>query len=184
MSYISDALAFLKEHNIELALALTILGVVYAAIRKIFGGIAQFSSSVRILWDRLKGRPTIPRQTLRIVPVGNSLYCNSAKWYNQPATFLSGTWHFTNVTDHPVYLAAAYIKSPRKARIHAERMPEYVLQPQAPQSIRVNFFPYPAVHREGKPFKATVVFVDHYDNKHVLKNILFKVPPHVLFPPK
>jgi hypothetical protein len=49
MSYISDTLAFLKEHNIELALALTILGAIYAVIRKIFGGIAQFFSSVRIL---------------------------------------------------------------------------------------------------------------------------------------
>jgi hypothetical protein len=119
--------------------------------------------------------------TLSIVPLGDSFYCSPALWHNQLATSLSGTWYFTNITDHPVSLVAAYITSPRNARTPADRMAEHVLQPHVPQSIRVQFLPYPAVHQQGKAFKATVVFVDQYDNKHLLKNILFKVPAHLLF---
>jgi hypothetical protein len=122
--------------------------------------------------------------TLSTVPLGNSFFCNSAKWYNQHATSLSGVFSITNITDRPVSLVTAFIKSPRKARISADRMEEHVLQPHVPKSIRIQFVPYPAVHQQGKPFKATVVFVDQYDHKYPLKKILFKVPPHILFPSK
>jgi hypothetical protein len=180
MSYISSIWAFIKA-NPELSVALALVTAICTVIRFIFGGVAQFLSWLRNILDKLKGRPAIPRRTLRIVPQPNSLYCSSAKWYNKPATSLSGTWYFTNITDRPVSLIAAYIKSPRKARISADSMPEYVLQPHAPQSITIRFFPYPAVHQERKAFKATLVFVDQYDNKHVVKNTLFKPPPHLLF---
>src|ERR671918_1109216 len=108
----SDVLAiweFIKAYPEAIATALVLAGGVYAVIRVIFGGLAQFRSWLRTTWDRLRDRPTIPRQTLRIVPQPESFYCNSAMWHNQPATSLSGAWSVTNITDRPVSLVSACI---------------------------------------------------------------------------
>jgi hypothetical protein len=182
MPSISDIALFLREHSIELGLAITIIGAAYTVIRLIFGGIAQFLSWLRIIWHRLVGRSTIPRQTLSIVAEGNSLFCSTGPHYNRTATALSGTWYITNITDHPVSLLAARIKSPRKAAGTEASIKESILQPNAsPQRIPIRFTVYPPVHKEGKPFKATIVFIDQYHNEHSQKNILFKVPDHILF---
>ncbi len=131
--------------------------------------------------DRLSGRPIIPRQTLSIVAEGNSLFCNTGMFYNKPATSLSGTWYFTNITDRPVSLLAARIKSPRKAAGTEASIKESVLQPYGPpERISIRFLAYPAIHQERKPFKATIVFIDQYHNEHPVKSIQFKVPDYIL----
>jgi hypothetical protein len=127
-------------------------------------------------------RHNTQHNTLRIVPEGSSLFCHTGMSYNKPATSLCGTWYITNITDHSVSLLAARIKSPRKAAGTEASIKESILQPDgSPQRIPIQFLVYPAVHQEGKPFKATIAFVDQYYNEHILKNLLFKVPPHILF---
>jgi hypothetical protein len=177
-SCISD---FYNAHPILIGILVSI-ATILPLIQILFHGITRFVSWLRNIAARLSGRPIIPRQTLSILPEGNSLFCNTGMFYNEPATSLRGAWYITNITDRPVSLLAARIKSPRKAAGTEASIKESVLQPDgSPQRIPIQFLIYPAVHQEGKPFKATIVFVDQYRNEHIFKNLLFKVPPHILF---
>ena len=180
-SYIYDFYNAYPALSIIIAIFI-VIATLLPLIEYTFRGVTWLTSCLRNVWRTLTSRPTIPRQTLRAVPEGNSLFCNAAVHYNSTATALSGTWYIMNITDRPVSLLAARIKSPRKAAGTEASMKECILEPHAsPQRISIRFTVYPIVHRQGKPFKATIILVDQYSNEHVFKNLLFKVPDHILF---
>ena len=184
MPSISDIALFLKEHSTELTLAITIAGAAYAAIRVIFGRIAQFLSwlrrvvaSLRNVWRLANGVPTIPSETVRIIPDEHRAYWHTEAWVDGPRTILSSTWDVLNILDRPVALPAVYIRSPREARGqgYLQRSQTLSLSPNTLTRIDAKFIVCPAIHTEGKPIKATVIFLDQYKNEYPF-NTVFKPP--------
>jgi hypothetical protein len=174
-SYLS---AFFKEYW----LLVSTIGFIAAALalrQRFLQWIKPITSLVCNAWRLLNHLPTIPTETVRIIPDEHKARWHTVTWANGlPRTILSGTWHFTNIIDRPVFILAIYIRSPRKARSqgYLPRPNPISLPPDTPTSIDATFNFCPAIHKEGKAIKATVVFLDQYKNKYILKNTVFKPP--------
>jgi hypothetical protein len=173
MSYIRAFLAAYETHIIIVGLIASVI----ALIEYFSHGVTRLVSWLRNVWRRLNRLPTIPSKTMSIVTPARRLSWLPVMSSGQPATQFSGLWYVTSITDGPVFLLEAYIKSPGKARTVADiRQPhQSPLQLGIPNEIRLTFYPCPPIHRQGKVIKATVVFVNQYRNKHI-KNVVL-LPP-------
>jgi hypothetical protein len=170
--------AFFQAHPVLAALGTVAL--LLALIEYFFRGITRVASWPRKLWPLLAGSSAIPRATMTIIPQQRSLLWSIGAVGLNPVTHFHGDWYVTNITNGPVFLIRAQIKSPRKAcseGLLLTNISPAPLPPRVPESIRLMFSVCPPVHRQGKPFKATLVFVDQFNNKHIVKDTVFQPFP-------
>ena len=124
--------------------------------------------------------PHVPRKTVRIVPKAQRNRWEMGSIDGRPAMRVVGHCYVTNITDISIFLLQAYIVRPRidgsVCVRHAERniFGTYPILPKTVSEVIIDFFVEPAVCKEAKDFKATIVFVDQFGNKHNIKKVIFK----------
>jgi hypothetical protein len=160
-----------------IASVVAIIGGIYAAI-KWGGGILQR------FWHWLtRHQPKIPRETIRISPQIKRNTWNVGAVENKPAMQVNAALYVTNVTDSPVQLLDAYIEKPlTHGHIFGGERGDnligvYQIPPRATADVTALFFLLPPPFREHKDFRATIVLIDQYGNKHQAKGVIFK-PSH------
>jgi hypothetical protein len=184
-SIISQILGWLKAvltPDNAFIIALAAVASIVAILEYFHHPTRRAISNLRNLWRMLKQQPTIPRNTILIRPHDHRLLWSfplGSEWHS---TLLNGVWQFTNITDRTIFLVSAKITSPRKARTIG-RFPQGEPVPLPPDqdlhNIPISFIIRPSVHKRGKPYKATIVFIDHFHNEYIVRNNIFRPPdPH------
>lgn len=125
-------------------------------------------------------RPEIPRETIRIVPqpAGHRWHMGSVA--SRPAMQVVSDWFITNITNQPIHLVGAHITRPRTNGFVLVRHPQrniygpYVIPPGFTTEATADFWIQPPVRKVGQDFKATIVIVDQFGNKHAVRKVLFR----------
>jgi hypothetical protein len=60
---------------------------------------------------------------------------------------------------------------------HDSKRPPQTLRPNESAEIQVMFFVQPVVSEPGKPWRTSLVFIDQYNNRHEVKNCIFREEP-------
>jgi hypothetical protein len=60
---------------------------------------------------------------------------------------------------------------------HDSKRPPQTLRPNESAEIQVMFFVQPVVGEPGKPWRTSLVFIDQYNNRHEVKNCIFREAP-------
>lgn len=148
-------------------------------------GLAAFTKTGRswvkriVGWLAEKARPTVPSQTLRVVPSSFKRWWHMGKTNDKPAMQVVTSLYVTNVTDKPVHILSTIIKPTNTlGNVHVRHPQnnvygEYPVLPGATSIADVHYWIQPPIKKEGADLKATVFLVDQYGNKHKVKNILF-----------
>lgn len=136
------------------------------------------------VWKFLtRGRPVVPRKTLRLVPNAHGCWWHLGSSGDQPAMQVVGHWYATNVTDRPVLVLAASLLRPRVAGHVATQdrrrgvFGGYPIPPHGTADLSAHFWVKPPVQEDGKDFDARVEFIDQYGNKHRTKKVRFACHP-------
>jgi hypothetical protein len=126
----------------------------------------------RNLWARVRSKPVVPSETLRIVQDVNASYWGEGRIGDTPATQVTMDGHATNISEQPVRILRADIPKPLThadmisiSNNHDARRPQ-VLKPNECAEIRVGFFITPVVTEKGKPWRTQIIFIDQYGNRH------------------
>lgn len=157
---------------------------IFAIVGGIYTTIKWGGGIIRNLWHRLtRHRPQVPRETLRISPQIKRCSWNIGAMDGVPAMQVNGVLYVTNITDSSVQILDAYIERPlTHGHVFGGTREEnligvYQIAPRATADIRALFFVLPPPSDEHEDFKATIVLVDQYGNKHKARRIVFR-PPH------
>ena len=158
--------------------------------QEIWDGFWRGSKSlIRTLWKWLTRHrtPGVPRETIRIVQDLVPLQCfwNNARMGDKSATRIEARFYATNITDKPVSIPQARLKSPPAQAVVLVRHPdpeynvygEYPLEPGRATPGSASFFIEPPIcAKKGEDFKATLVLIDSFGNEHK-KEMVFKNIP-------
>jgi hypothetical protein len=91
--------------------------------------------------------------------------------------------HITDISGREVHVLRVEIEKPATSSMmisisnkHDGRRPQF-LRPHETADIRVTLMVEPVVGVEGKPWTATLIFIDQYGNRHKVKNCVFRGIP-------
>jgi hypothetical protein len=158
---------------------------VLGALVAIGGAIsAGFDSGRRFwsnLWARLRSKPVVPTETLRIIQnVRNSFWSGSARIGDIPAMQVSFDGYATEISGRSIKILRAELPKPRTeasvvliSNDHDARRPQ-VLEPHESAEIHASFFVQPVMGEKGKPWRSAVIFIDQYGNRHRVKSAEFR----------
>lgn len=157
---------------------------VSAAVVTIAAGASAVFQSGRLfwlkLWVLLRCKPQVPRETLRMVQDTRSSHWSHGAISGEPATQICFDGHVTNISDRAAQVLRVEIPNPQThatlallSNMHDARRPQF-LKPNETAEIRAVFFVQPAVAVDGKPWTATLIFIDQYGNRHKVKNCVFR----------
>ena len=162
---------------IEVIAALT---VIVGATLASFGKTREFLLNT---WRRLRLKPAIPRETLRIVQDTRTSFSGPARRGETPLTQVNFDGHVTNISDKPVRILGVDIVKPAAtadmaviSNNHDGRRPQ-VLSPGECAELRVCLFVEPPIADNDKPWRCSLIFIDQYGNKHKVKNCVFSPLP-------
>ena len=132
------------------------------------------------IWARLRSKPIVPTETLRMVQDVNSSFWGLGSVGGEPAMQLVLDGHITDISGNPNRVLRAEIPKPLThanmvllSNDHDARRPQ-ILSPHECAEIRLCFFVQPVVGEKGKPWKSPVILVDQYGNHHKIKNCEFR----------
>jgi hypothetical protein len=108
------------------------------------------------LWARLRSKPVVPTETLRIVQnVRNSFWSSNARIGDIPAMQVSFDGYVTDISGRSVRILRALVPKPRTeasmvliSNDHDARRPQ-TLEPHESAEIHASFFVQPVVARRG-----------------------------------
>jgi hypothetical protein len=183
---LKDILAWftIQDHS----LTFIAIGMLLAAIFAVLAWVRGWTWPRRLWHWATRYRPRIPRKTLSIWPMRRYPLMSDQRWRtasvgDQPVMQIVSEWQVTNLAKKAIHIHRVRIRQPRKARTDGE---VYMIDPQtnladdvmlAPRSsaeVLTQFFVHPPVCQEGEDFKAKIVFIDQFGNKHKTKWIVFK----------
>jgi hypothetical protein len=128
----------------------------------------------------LRSRPIVPTETLRIVQDVNSCYWGEARSGETVGISPVFDGHVTNISDRPVRILRVDIPRPLThsqillvSNNHDARRSQ-VLSPGECAEIRVSFFIAPPPVEKGNLWRSSLIFIDQYNNRHKIKNCVFK----------
>ena len=136
-----------------------------------------------IYWAVEKAKPSVPTQTLRVVPNTHERWWHMGKSHDKPAMQIVTSLHVTNITDKPVQIVSTIIKPTNTTGFVMVRHPkddiygDYPILPDSTSMAHVHFWIQPPIKRSAENFKGTVILIDQYGNKHKIKNIVFQSDP-------
>jgi hypothetical protein len=125
-------------------------------------------------------KPAVPSETLCIVQtLQHSFWCQ-AKLGDQAATQVNFDGWITNITGRPnrivrveIATLAADVEVVTISNDHDARRPQS-LAPGETAEVRATLFVRGARTTKGKPWRATLIFIDQYGNRHKVKGAVFK----------
>ena len=160
-------------------------GLVVVAVSARFKAGRQFW---RKFWAFLRSKPFVPTETLRIVQDIRQSFWSLGSSDGVPSMNVVFEGHVTNISNRPSKILRAEIPKPPTISTmmmlcddHVARRHGDGLLPFESADIHAMFFVQAVVAEAGKPWKTTLIFVDQYNNRHKIKNCVFRgLPP----PPK
>ncbi len=140
-----------------------------------------------LIWllDRLPGKktndPNVPNQTLRLVLQPRGAWWHMGLRNNKPVMQILAQWYVTNITTEPVIVTNGFIKKPKtETTLTLIKHPNknvfggFPILPRRTTQLMLDFWIQPPIYKENKSFKADIIIVDQFGNKHKVKNIEFK----------
>lgn len=163
-----------SKNPVEVIASLTVVG----------GAVSTYFKSVRLfwrnLWAWLRSKPTVPSETLRIIQNMNGSFWADARRGDKPLMQVVFEGHVTDISGQPNRILRAEVLKPLTyadgvliANGHDARRPQ-VLEPHECAEISTMFFVDAPTPAKGSPWSNSVVFVDQYNNRHKLKNCVFR----------
>jgi hypothetical protein len=158
--------------------------VLGAVVTIALGGSAAFRTGRRFwsnLWARLRSKPIVPSETIRIVQnLNGSWWSGGAKLEGKPVLQVVFFGYVAEISGRPIRVLRSEILKPPTAGVmvslgegHDCRRPQ-VLEPHESAEIHTSFFVDTASPNAGTPWKSSVVFTDQYGNRHTVKNCEFR----------
>jgi hypothetical protein len=152
-----------------LASAVVLLGVT--------GGVGAFT------WRRLfnkpvvEGDPTIPTQTLRLVPRPDQSWWQLESKDGKPAMQIVTRWQATNIATEPVLPFSGKLLVPKVTEWVPQSMvltkdpdqdihSQCAIMPGEVRELSVDFCVQPPFGTVGKPISIQMSFLDQYENEH------------------
>ena len=128
-------------------------------------------------------QPTVPRETLRLVPQLHQTWWALGSIADKPAMQTVSHWTATNIIDVPVHIARAYLVRPKTEALmvvvrqqRGNMYGHYAIEPHSTTEVAADFWIVPPVKKEGQDFTGTVVFIDQFGNEHKVKRVVFRGP--------
>jgi hypothetical protein len=127
------------------------------------------------LWVRLRPKPLVPSETLRIVQSVNHCFWSDAKMGEKPVMQVVFEGHVTDISGQPNRILRADILKPLA---HADMVlvcnghdarRSQVLSPNECTDIHTMFFVDAVTPAKGSPWRGSVVFIDQYNNRHKIR---------------
>ena len=163
--------------------AMTMLGAVWRWRKSIARGLRQG-------WEYRVRLPASSNVTVRLVPEVNRNEWDLETIERGQVMRIHGRVHASNVTDEPVRLVQAHIRSPHtEGEVLVEGPPQgvvgqqtriggtlgsHAIPPHQIKRIEFSLFLTPPVRKEGVDFETTVFLTDHLGNEHAMKHMVFK----------
>jgi hypothetical protein len=166
---------FNQAHSpVEVVAALVVVGGAASAAFKAGRG---FWISV---WARLRSKPIVPRETLRIVQDLHQSFWGLGSSAGVPSMQVIFDGHVTDISGRQNRVLRVEIPKPLTHALivmlcndHDARRKQ-VLSPYESADIHVMFFLQPVTAEIGKPWRTPLVFIDQYGNRHKVKNCIFR----------
>ena len=158
-------------------------GLAVVGISASVGRLRNFWADV---WTRLRSRPIVPRETLRIVQSHDWIasYWSVGSFAGPSETQVVFEGYVTNISGKQNRILGVEIANPltRSSTLtlthgHLTSGPPQALSPNECVQIHAVFSVKQVVGEPGKSWKTTLVFRDQYNNRHKLKNCVFRAFP-------
>jgi len=158
-------------------------GLAVVGVSTSAGRLRNFWANV---WTRLRSKPIVPRETLRIVQSHDSIasYWSVGSFAGPPETQVVFEGYVTNISGKQNRILGVEIPTPLTrtstltlTRDHLTSGPPQVLSPNECVEIHVVFSVKQAIGDPGRSWKTSLVFIDQYNNRHKLKNCIFRALP-------
>lgn len=164
------------------------------------GGLAVAASSAALktgrrfwanLWARIRSKPIVFTETVRIVQDVNGSFWGEAKRGERRLVQIRFDGHVTDISGQPNRILRAEIPKPLTygdlvliADGHDGRRPQ-TLAPHESAEIHTSFFVEIEPPKQGHAWQSAVVFIDQYGNRHKLRKCVFRsLFPDTPLPPK
>jgi hypothetical protein len=158
---------------------------VVAALFVIGGAVSGLFRNGRLFWQniwaRLRSRPLVPSETIRVVQNQNgSWWAGGAKVGDKPVLQVAFYGHITEVSGSPVRVVRSEIPRPLTAGTVVSIGDGYdcrrsqVLEAHESADIHADFFVDTRPPKPGTIWKSSVVFIDQYGNRHTVKRCVFR----------
>jgi hypothetical protein len=170
---VTEALTEFTHSPIEVIAALV---VVAGAVSTAFEAGRRFWVNV---WSRVRRKPLVPRETLRIVQDTRSSFWGPATIGDVPAMQVVLDGYVTDISGKPNRVLRVEIPKPLTdaamllSNNHDARRPQ-ILSANECAEFRVCFFVQPVVAKKGKPWESKVIFIDQYGNRHKVGKCVFR----------
>jgi hypothetical protein len=174
METLSRAVDELIHSPVEVVAAIVVIA---GAISSAFKAVRRFWMNI---WARLRSKPVVPSDTLRLVQDVRSSFWGPARMWDEPVMQVVLDGHVTDISGKPNRILRADIPRPMThadmfllSNHHDARRPQ-ILSPHECAELRVCFFVRPVVAKKGKPWRSPVILVDQYGNRHKIKHCVFR----------
>ena len=131
-------------------------------------------------WQRIRARSgSVPTKTITVLPQPNGLWWHMGSRSGKEAMQVVADLYATNLTGRSLHLLETYIARPRTQGNVLVRHPtgdifgQYPIVPGGPSELSCIYWIVPPVRKKEKRLKATLIFLDQYGNKHVLRRMHF-----------
>ena len=158
-------------------------GLAVVGISASVGRLRNFWADV---WTRLRSRPIVPRETLRVVQSHDSIasYWSVGSFAGPSETQVVFEGHVTNISGKQNRILGVEIPNPltRSSTLtlthgHLTSGPPQALSPNECVTDSSGVLRHRAVGEPGKSWKTSLVFRDQNNNRHKLKNCVFRALP-------
>lgn len=146
-------------------------------------------------WLRMKrGKPAVPKETIRVVPNRNNLGWTLGQSGKNPCMHVRAEFSLANIADKPIEIVRAHLEPPagllgawRWRRVRdlkdglvalmesydgSQRLRAVFPTPRDTAYASVLFSIQPPICSGGENLKATIVLTDQYGNEHKVKNLV------------
>lgn len=171
----------LVELNILLSVVISLFAVATIIFFKIPFKIWNFlknSFSWFKVWIR-RDKPTIPKETLKIVFKDRLNWWCDGSVDNKPARQLSVKCSVTNITDFPITIIDSKVDQTVKSGNHFVKLPDDVMfdnkaiPAKTTAELSGIYFINPTIFKRNVNFKTKLILIDQFGNKHKSKKITF-----------
>lgn len=131
-------------------------------------------------WQRIRTRSgSVPTKTITVLPQPNGLWWHMGSRSGKEAMQVVANLYATNLTGRSLHLLETYIARPRTQGNVLVRHPtgdifgQYPIVPRGTSELSCIYWIVPPVRKKEKRLKATLILLDQYGSKHVLRRMHF-----------